>query len=118
MPKDLVLRSVSDTALLVAYHRAMESERSDALFKDEIAVRLSAGRGEAIARKLTYGRRMAWSTITRTVLFDDVVTRMVAAGVDTVVNLAAGVDARPYRLKLPPDLRWVEVDLPDMVREK
>ena len=64
-PKDLLLRSVSDTALLVAYHRAMESTRPDALFRDDIAVRLSAGRGEAIARKLTYGRRMAWSTSTQ-----------------------------------------------------
>ena len=112
------LRSVSDTALLVAYHRAMESRRPDALFHDEIAERLSAGRGEEIARRLTYGRRMAWTTIARTVLFDDLVTRLVASGVDTVVNLAAGLDARPYRMKLPASLCWIEVDLPGMVRDK
>ena len=35
-----------------------------------------------------------------------------------VVNLAAGVDARPYRMKLPSSLRWVEVDLPDILRDK
>ena len=116
--KPLVLRTVSDTALLVAYHRAMESRRPDALFHDAIAERLSAGRGEEIARKLTYGRGMAWSTVVRTVLLDDVVTRMVAVGADTVVNLAAGMDARPYRMNLPASLCWIEVDLPDMVREK
>ncbi len=116
--KPPALRSVSDTALLVAYHRAMESRRPDALFRDEIAERVSAGRGEEIARKLPYGRRMAWTTIVRTVLFDDVVARQVAGGVDTVVNLAAGLDARPYRMKLPASLRWIEVDLPAMVREK
>ena len=112
------LRSVSDTALLVAYHRAMETRRPDAHFHDEFAVRLSEGRGEEIARKLPWGRRMAWSTIVRTVLVDDLVLRLVSQGVDTVINLAAGLDARPYRLALPSLLRWIEVDLPDMIREK
>lgn len=116
--KQPVLRSVSDTALLVAYHRALETKRPDALFKDDVAVRLSEGRGERIARKLPRGRAMSWSTIVRTVLFDDIVLRLVAQGVDTVVNLAAGLDARPYRLPLPPSLRWLELDLPDLVREK
>ena len=116
--KPRVLRSVSDTALLVAYHRAMETKRPDALFKDEFAVRLSEGRGEQIARKLARGRALAWTTIVRTVLLDDVVLRLVAQGVDTVVNLAAGLDARPYRLPLPPSLHWIEVDLPDLLREK
>ncbi|MGD1148068.1 MAG: SAM-dependent methyltransferase [Thermoanaerobaculaceae bacterium] len=112
------LRSVSDTALLVAYHRAMETRRPDALFHDEFAVRLSEGRGEEIARKLPYGRRMAWSTIVRTVVFDEMVLRLMPRGVEAVINLAAGLDARPYRLPLPPSLRWIEVDLPDMIREK
>lgn len=113
-----VLRSVSDTALLVAYHRAMETRRPDALFRDEFAVRLSEGRGEEIARKLPRGRSIAWTTIVRTVLIDDIVRRLVGSGVDGVVNLAAGLDARPYRLHLPATLRWIEVDLPAMVRDK
>src|SRR5437868_5307768 len=29
-----------------------------------------------------------------------------------VVNLPAGLDARPYRMDLPEDLQWVDVDLP------
>ncbi len=117
-PAQPILRSVSDTAILVAYHRAIESRRADALFHDEIAERLSAARGALIARTLRHGRRMAWTTIVRTVVFDDIVTRMVAGGVDTVVNLAAGLDARPYRLRLPSSLRWIEIDLPEIVREK
>ena len=116
--KPRVLRSVSDTALLVAYHRAMETKRSDAIFKDDFAVRLSQGRGEQIARKLPRGRAMAWTTIVRTALLDEIVLRLVGQGVDTVVNLAAGLDARPYRLPLPPSLRWIEVDLPNLLREK
>jgi O-methyltransferase involved in polyketide biosynthesis len=35
-----------------------------------------------------------------------------------VVNLAAGLDARPYRLSLPPALTWVEVDLPGLLEYK
>lgn len=35
-----------------------------------------------------------------------------------VVNLAAGLDARPYRMSLPPALRWVEVDMPDLLAYK
>ena len=35
-----------------------------------------------------------------------------------VVNLAAGLDARPYRMALPPNLDWIEVDLPDLVDYK
>ncbi len=36
-------------------------------------------------------------------------------GADFVVNLAAGLDAQPYRIKLPTTLQWLEVDLPDIV---
>ena len=45
-------------------------------------------------------------------------TRLVAHGADLVVNLAAGLDTRPYRMPLPPSLRWVEVDLPDILDYK
>lgn len=96
----------------------METKRPDALFRDEFAVRLSEGRGEQIARRLPYGRRMAWTTIVRTVLIDELLLRLVSRGAETVINLAAGLDARPYRLELPSALRWIEVDLPDLIREK
>jgi len=37
---------------------------------------------------------------------------------DTVINLAAGLDTRPYRLNLPPALNWIEVDFSDMIDYK
>lgn len=113
-----VLESVSDTALLVAHHRAVESARPDALFRDPYARRLAGERGEWIARKLRGAKRLAWSTVTRTVLMDGIVVRLVAEGVDTVLNLASGLDSRPYRLPLPAPLRWVEMDLPAMTARK
>ena len=96
----------------------MESSRPDALFHDHFAERLAGERGEQIARKMPWGKRLAWSTVTRTVLIDEIILRMVGRGVDTVMNLAAGLDARPYRLALPESLRWVEFDLPDMTATK
>ncbi len=35
-----------------------------------------------------------------------------------VINLAAGLDSRPYRMQLPVSLRWIEIDLPDMLNYK
>jgi methyltransferase (TIGR00027 family) len=108
------IRNVSDTALWVAIWRAMESERPDALFNDPHARRLGGARGEAIAARMG-GKRMAWPIVVRTVQVDEVVLRKVREGVATVVNLAAGLDTRPYRLALPASLHWLHVDLPDMV---
>ena len=60
----------------------------------------------------------AWTWVTRTYLFDQFITEQVEEGVDLVLNLAAGLDARPYRMALPPSLRWVEVDLPELLTYK
>ena len=56
--------------------------------------------------------------IARTYLLDQIVMREVARGVDLVVNLAAGLDTRPYRMDLPPALHWVEADLPQILDYK
>ena len=34
------------------------------------------------------------------------------------MNLAAGLDARPYRMALPSHLQWIEVDLPELLAYK
>ncbi|GAA4799182.1 SAM-dependent methyltransferase [Lysobacter hankyongensis] len=109
------IRNVSDTALWVAIYRAMESERPDALFRDPYARRLGGARGEAIVRELPDGETMSWPLVVRTAVIDEIVTRGVREGARTVLNLAAGLDARPYRMDLPADLRWIHVDMPDMV---
>src|SRR5438270_12077955 len=114
-PSDPFIENISDTARWVAVYRAWESRRKDAVFRDPFAERLAGEKGEEIVRKLPRGKSIAWSLIVRTVVLDDFVKRAVAElGVDTVVNLAAGLDARPYRLDLPPALQWIEVDLPEI----
>src|SRR5437870_5092142 len=113
-----LIRDISDTARWVAVYRARETERSDALFKDPFARALAGERGEHIARALPYADKTSWSFIARTVLFDRIVDNAVAGGVDLVVNLAAGLDTRPYRMSLPSSLRWVEADLPEILDYK
>ncbi len=113
-----LIRDVSDTARWMAVYRARESEREDAVFRDPFARALAGERGERIAAALTFGDDNAWSFIARTYLFDRFVTRLVKHGADLVVNLAAGLDTRPYRMELPASLRWVEVDLPDILDYK
>jgi len=109
------IRHVSDTALWVAIYRAMESERPDALFADPYARRLAGERGAAIVRSMPKGKAFAWPMIVRTAVMDEILLRKVRDGARTVLNLAAGLDTRPYRLPLPADLHWLHVDLPDMI---
>jgi methyltransferase (TIGR00027 family) len=104
---------VSDTAHWVAVYRAMESERSDHLFRDPFARRLAGARGEAIVQAMPKGRQWAWPMVVRTAVMDEMILRAVNRdGVRTVVNLAAGLDARPFRLDLPMKVKWLDVDLP------
>jgi len=110
------IRNVSDTALWVATYRAQESERPDALFNDPYARRLAGERGPAIVAALPDGAQTSWPLVVRTRVMDDILLRIVReGGVGTVLNLAAGLDARPYRLDLPVSLRWLHVDMPEMV---
>jgi methyltransferase (TIGR00027 family) len=112
------IEHVSDTARWVALYRAVESDRPDALFHDPYARRLAGERGEAILRGLRRARSWDWPHIVRTAVFDELVTRCVERGADAVLNLAAGLDARPWRLELPPSLTWIEVDFPDVLEYK
>ncbi|HXS99306.1 MAG TPA: SAM-dependent methyltransferase [Elusimicrobiota bacterium] len=113
------IENVSDTALWVAMYRAMETDRPDAHFRDPLARKLAGERGEAILRGLPDGKSAAWAMIVRTSVFDDMILKAVRErGVRRVVNLAAGLDSRPYRLDLPADLEWVEVDYPKMIDYK
>jgi methyltransferase (TIGR00027 family) len=114
----MLIRNISDTALLAAVYRAREHEHPKALFHDPFAQRLAGERGQQIAKSLAFSEKNAWSWFTRTYLFDQFINRCLQEGCDTVINLAAGLDARPYRLALPASLKWIEVDLPDITDYK
>jgi methyltransferase (TIGR00027 family) len=118
MPEEPLVSNVSDTARWVAAHRARESARPDALFNDPLADRLAGKQGRAIAAKSPRITRSGWAMVVRTRVMDDLIAESVRDGCDRVLNLAAGLDTRPYRMDLPGSLDWVEADLGPMIDEK
>ncbi len=115
---DPLIRNISDTARWVATFRAEESERPDAIFYDPYARRLAGERGEQIANAIEFSKKNSWSFVARTFLFDEFIRQHVEQGSDMIINLAAGLDTRPYRMELPLSLKWVEVDLPEIMNYK
>jgi methyltransferase (TIGR00027 family) len=113
-----LIQNISDTARWVAVFRAEESERPDAVFRDRFARRLAGEKGEQIANAIEFSRQNSWSFVARTYLFDEYIKQHVEQGYDAIINLAAGLDARPYRMDLPSSLKWIEVDLPGIILEK
>jgi len=113
-----VITGVPDTAFMVAAWRAQESERPDAIFRDPFAARLASERGRVIAERLQANRMGPWQVTVRTVVIDALIRAAVERGVGTVLNLGAGLDARPYRLSWPASLRWIEVDFPQTIAWK
>jgi methyltransferase (TIGR00027 family) len=113
------IANLSDTALLTAYARAIEAERPDALFKDPYSRRLAGIEGEALANESGAAATIAGAVASRTAVFDELVMKKVRQeGADLIVNLAAGLDTRPWRLDLPADLIWIDADLPDLLAYK
>ena len=113
-----LVENISDTAKWVAIFRADESERPDAIFHDPFARKMAGKKGEEIANAVEFSRQNSWSFVARTYLFDKYISEHVAHGYDMVINLAAGLDSRPYRMQLPSSLQWIEVDLPGILSEK
>lgn len=118
MGEDSSIKHVSDTALWVAHFRAIEGERADAIFHDPLASIVSGERGREIARSFPRSGAVAWGTVVRTSAIDRLISEALEMGVDTVLNLGAGLDTRPYRMSLPARLRWVEIDFPSIVEFK
>jgi methyltransferase (TIGR00027 family) len=120
MPRaDSPIQNVSDTAFMVAMWRAFETERPDALFRDPLAARLAGAEGQDIVARLPKGFLFGgWTVVIRTRIIDRFIQDAIASGIDTVLNLGAGLDARPYRMDLPAGLRWIEADYPGLIELK
>ncbi len=113
------IKNISDTARWVAAYRALESERPDALFQDPFARLLAGERGQEIFRAVCSGESDARLMAVRTRVLDEFILQAIKKeDVDTVLNLAAGLDTRPYRMPLSVSLQWLEVDLPEILSYK
>ena len=109
---------VTDTAYWVASIRAQETNRRDAVFEDRLAELLATDRGHHIARSFPNASIVSWGVVMRTTAIDRLVDAAMHMDVDTVINLGAGLDTRPYRMELPPQIRWIEIDFPHLIRAK
>jgi methyltransferase (TIGR00027 family) len=113
-----LIRDVGDTALWMADVRAREHRRANAALNDALAVLFVNDRGSKIAKVVPGAAYVEWGVLMRTVALDGLLLRALENPVDAVIDLGAGFDARPYRLALPPQLQWFEIDLPQVVAVK
>jgi methyltransferase (TIGR00027 family) len=118
MIDDSSVTHVTDTAFWVAHFRAKEAQRATPVFRDSLAALLCGKRGRQIARSIPRAAMVEWGTVVRTSAIDQLIHELLQSGVDTVLNLGAGLDTRPYRMVLPAELRWIEVDFPNLVELK
>ena len=94
-PMTQTIQSVSDTAFMVAGCRAAESERPKPLFRDPLAAKLVGEHDKKILAAVLRHFVGAWSVVIRVVIIDDYIRQAIAAGVDTILNLSAGLDTGP-----------------------
>ena len=111
--------AVASTGLLVAAIRAMESTRGDRLFTDPFADKLAGDTGRRLltAAIAEAGERATVQIVVRTRFWDEALLRA-TRGAEQVVILAAGMDARAYRLGWPDGTTVYELDQPAVITAK
>ena len=101
-PEAHEIAHVSDTALMTAACRALETDRADGLIRDPFAARLAGDRGMAIVRALDRLEIMCFGIAIRSRFLDQLVLDTVSGqGIATVLSVGSGLDTRPWRLELP-----------------
>jgi methyltransferase (TIGR00027 family) len=110
---------VSDTALMVAACRALESQSEAGFVIDPFGAELAGARGMAILRALPNPKFMQFGVGVRTRFIDELLLdALTTKAIATVLSVGCGLDTRPWRLDLPPDLHWIEVDFAQMLDYK
>ncbi len=105
---------VARTAVLIAAARANEQRHLHRLFTDPLAAGLVEAAGSA--NDLNGIRTLAGEHfVLRTRYFDD---QLLSSAQPQIVIMAAGLDTRASRLRLPPGTTLFELDLPELVEFK
>src|ERR1700754_1085596 len=112
-------KAVASTALLVAAIRAMETTRDDRLFADPFADKLAGDTGRELlaAAVAETGERSTTQIVVRTRFLDEALLHA-TGDARQVVILAAGMDARAYRLAWPDATTVYEMDQPAVITAK
>jgi methyltransferase (TIGR00027 family) len=118
------MTAVGLTSRWVAANRVLETEHVQPLYRDPYARELAGEAGfdvlytmRALAGMGTFVGPDPFLTI-RTRFFDDTLLSAVREGIDQVVILAAGMDARAFRLDWPAGVRLYEIDRDDVFAHK
>jgi len=112
------MKDVSHTSQWTAAARAVETEREDSLFKDTLARGLAGSKGFELLARYGGGGLKEFVAI-RTRYLDDVINATVMKGtIRQVVLIAAGMDARAFRLEWPQEATVFEVDHTELHQEK
>jgi methyltransferase (TIGR00027 family) len=99
--------------------RAEESARSDRLFEDPFAASLAGEAGREALRNYRVAVGVGIPIIeVRTRYFDEALARTTERGTRQLVIIAAGMDARAFRLRWPSDMRVFELDQPEVIETK
>lgn len=112
-------QAVADTGTLVAAIRAEETRRPDRLFDDPFAERLAGESGRRMLAEsvAATGDKSTLQIVVRTRFWDEALLNAVPP-VKQVVILAAGLDARAYRLRWPDGTTLFELDQPAVIAAK
>jgi methyltransferase (TIGR00027 family) len=112
-------KAVADTGVLVAAIRARESAREDPLFTDPFAATLAGPAGMEMLERMVaaVGEQSTAQIVVRTRFWDEALLRATHSATQVVI-LAAGLDARAYRLPWPPGTAVFEVDQPPVISAK
>ena len=109
------LANVPETMLITLWAKATETERADALIKDEKAVEMM-GKIDYDFSKLKKASFSQSGCCVRAGLIDMEAKAFLKDNPDAVViQLGAGIDARYERLGKPKVGHWYDLDLPDVI---
>lgn len=111
---------VAKTSLLVAAMRAAESQRDtkDRLFVDPFAALLAGDEGSDLLKKAIAESGEQPAIAIRTHFIDLKIDLAMKTGIRQIVILAAGMDARAYRLDFPNGTKIFELDQKDVLDYK
>lgn len=110
--------TVSKTAQWTAAARAHESERTDRLFTDPWARTLAGTEGLRLEEKFSALAGGNPYLPIRTRIYDDLLNRFIAQGIDQIVFLGAGLDTRSLRLGWPPEITVYEIERAELLSAK
>lgn len=113
-----ILRGVSETLLIPLAARALMAQRDPVNFVDPLSTEFLQMAGKEPSRFEIDRWNMAGACARTTILDREVGKELKEHQKTVVVNLGAGLCSRYWRLGTPIGVRWIDVDLPDVIELK